>query len=209
MVKKTQWKSLTIVLVLILLFTTGFLALAAEYGSKDDPLVTLSYITDVVSPGALAKVDDKIDKKMDEFEKRLNNKLNEFDASITERINSDGSSVGVTDELVNAVAASVAKKIGADSASASSAQSAAWTLVDLESGKKLELSVGTEVILRIGTATLIASSEPGLINLTSGGELNDGAALGSNNLYIATIKDRRIEATENCKIFVRGPYVIS
>jgi hypothetical protein len=37
---------------------------AAEYGSNDDPLVSLSYITDVLAPETLKKVDEEIDKKM-------------------------------------------------------------------------------------------------------------------------------------------------
>ncbi len=39
-------------------------AVNAEYGSADDPLVSLSYITDTLLPEIYQKVDEKIDEKL-------------------------------------------------------------------------------------------------------------------------------------------------
>ncbi|MBQ3593061.1 MAG: hypothetical protein II982_01725 [Clostridia bacterium] len=39
-------------------------AVNAEYGSADDPLVSLSYITDTLLPEIYGKVDEKIDEKI-------------------------------------------------------------------------------------------------------------------------------------------------
>ncbi len=42
-------------------------AVNAEYGSADDPLISLSYITDTLLPEIYGKVDEKIDAKIKEI----------------------------------------------------------------------------------------------------------------------------------------------
>ena len=51
-----KWKSVTAVLLLVTLVVAGFIALAAEYGASEDPLVSLSYINDVLAPQISEKV---------------------------------------------------------------------------------------------------------------------------------------------------------
>ena len=48
--KSRKWTFSLAALLLVVLMTTCYLAIAAEYGSQDDPLVTLSYINDVLAP---------------------------------------------------------------------------------------------------------------------------------------------------------------
>ena len=70
--------------------------------------------------------------------------------------------------------------------------------------------MGTEVMLRVGTASCAASSAPGLIDTTTAGVIDHGAALTKNHLYMMTIEDRGVKATAaTVKMLVRGSYTIS
>ncbi len=205
--KNRKWKVLTGILLLSTLFAAGFFALAAEYGSQEDPLVTLSYITDVVSPGTLNKVDEQISAKMADFEKQLNDKMAQFESEMDNKISTGAAGSGSADSaLVDAVAEKVLEEL---QGSGTSAAASDWKLLDLAKDKTLTMSIGTEVLLRIGSATVVSSGTPGLINLTSATEANNGADLQKNNLYIVTIEGRGIKATANCKILVRGTYTMN
>ena len=85
-----------------------------------------------------------------------------------------------------------------------------FVLVTMSSGQTLKGEVGTEVMLRVGTAVCTASSTPGLIDTTSAGTLNNGAALEKNHLYMMTIEDRGVKATASTvKVLVRGSYTVA
>lgn len=85
-----------------------------------------------------------------------------------------------------------------------------FVLVTMSSGQTLKGEVGTEVMLRVGTAVCTASSTPGLIDATSAGTLNNGAALEKNHLYMMTIEDRGVKATASTvKVLVRGSYTVA
>ena len=58
---------------LAVLVLAGFLALAAEYGTQDDPLVSLSYINNVLAPETLKKLTRKL-RKIEELNKTIDEK---------------------------------------------------------------------------------------------------------------------------------------
>ena len=85
-----------------------------------------------------------------------------------------------------------------------------FVLVTMKKGKTLKGTVGTEVMLRVGTATCTASSAPGLIDTTSAGSIDNGAALSKNHLYMMTIEERGVKATAaTVKVLVRGTYTVA
>lgn len=86
-------------------------------------------------------------------------------------------------------------KMAVEGGGASGGTSASYSVVTLTSGQTLALGVGCEVMLRVGTATLAANTDPGLIDVSTGGTLNNGGALTANHLYMATIADRTVQAT--------------
>ena len=96
-------------------------------------------------------------------------------------------------------------KMAVEGGGASGGTSASYSVVTLTSGQTLALGVGCEVMLRVGTATLAANTDPGLIDVSTGGTLNNGGALTANHLYMATIADRTVQATAaTVKLLVRG-----
>lgn len=91
-----------------------------------------------------------------------------------------------------------------------SGSSASYALVTITSGQTMSLEVGCEVMLRVGTATVSAATSPALIDVSTGGTINNGTALTQNHLYMATIADRTIKPTAaTVKLLVRGGYSIT
>ena len=78
----------------------------------------------------------------------------------------------------------------------------------MSDGQVMRLEVGCEVLLRVGGVTVQADSSPALIDLSSGGTVNSGAALTRNHLYLSTIEGRTLTASGTVKILVRGGYSI-
>lgn len=87
--------------------------------------------------------------------------------------------------------------------------SASYTLVSMTGGQTMSLGVGCELLPRIGTVTVKANTAPALIDLTTGGTIDSGAALTRNHLYMATIADRILTASGDVKLLVRGNYTIA
>lgn len=84
-----------------------------------------------------------------------------------------------------------------------------FTLVSLSGGQVMSLDVGCEVLLRIGSVTVQADSSPALIDLSSGGTVNSGAALTKNHLYMATIAGRSLTASGEVKLLARGSWSVA
>lgn len=110
---------------------------------------------------------------------------------------------------LDAKEAELEKKFTELMAAQSSITSDTYHVVTLRNGQTLTGKVGCEIMLRIGTATCSASSNPGLIDASAGGSINDSAALSTNHLYMVTIEGNGIKATaSSVKVLVRGEYTI-
>lgn len=191
--------------LLVFMLLTGYVAVAAEYGSKDDPLVTLSYVTDVLAPNTLKQMDAVIAEKTKTYSADMENKMTTYASSLDVKISQMNSKlVEVTSgsDFINKVADAVAKKTGATS-------SAQWQVVKLAQGKTLKAEVGTELVLRLGNANCYATGTPGLVNLSDGSTINNGSAISQNKLYLVTVKDRGIKASNAVTVLVCGKYTIS
>lgn len=85
-----------------------------------------------------------------------------------------------------------------------------YTVVVVEAGKKMLTGEGTEFILRSGRArALVPIKETGLVNLTTGKNLNDGELIQRDHLLLSPRDDGRGIITETQAIFlVRSKYRI-
>ena len=167
--------------LLALTLLLGTGAAVATGGGKKDPLVTLSYLEDTVIPEILSKL--KTDTKS------LNKDLKADLAAQIDIYESD------MEQLLK---------------SGSAAGSDTYVLVTLSAGQTMALDVGCELMLRVGTATVNAATAPALIDVTTGGSINAGAALEKNHLYMATIADRTLTpTTDTVKLLVRGGYSVA
>ena len=178
--KKNKWTVRLACGALVVLTLVG-VAVATSQGTESDPLVSLSYLTEVFTPSVLSDVDATVALREDE----LVSQLESVKASYTQEVES------------------------ILSGSQSSSSAAAYQVVTLSAGQKVTGSIGTEFLLRGGTGTCIADSSPGMINMTTGGTLANGGNLVENNLYLSTVDGRGVQAVTDIVLLVRGSYSIS
>jgi hypothetical protein len=173
---------ITLGVIVAVAFISGVSILGATtFGTTNDPLVTLSYLTQKLKPQIMAEVSAEISAAQASLQPSLDAKVNEFKANIDAKL---GASPGTTTE------------------------SDTFTLVTLSKNQTLSCAVGTELLLRIGTATATGSA-PALVDSTTGSTLSSGGALAANHMYMVTIQDNGIKATTNTvKVLVRGTYTV-
>lgn len=174
------------------LTVTGIFASAAAYGSESDPLVTVSYINDVVKP----QITNDIDKAITDKETEL---LNTIETKISASA-MGGSSY--SDEVLDEIAQRAAKLSGNTGAES-------WQVIKVPAGKTLSGNVGCQILLRIGGASCVSSGTTGLINLSDATILASGGALKQNNLYMSTIDGRGFKAASDATVLVKGSYSIN
>lgn len=159
--------------------------LGAAQGSQTDPLVTLSYLTDVATPKIMQDVDAKLTATEGAYVDKLNAALAQYEKDMDAKLAGVSGSGG-----------------GLDPA-------AVFTVVTVKKDQKLTLAAGGELLLRSGSATCLAASAPGLMDVTDGSTLVNGGTVQPNHLYLSTADDRGILATADVTVMVRGTYGIA
>ena len=169
--------------VLAALLLLGGAALADGAGTQSDPLVTVSYLNQTVIPAILTQIDGKAET----YRQQLVDELEQTVQDYSERMEA-------------ALAGQTGQSAGGSST---------YAVVTLTKGQVMKLDVGCEVMLRIGTAQCLTPSSPGLIDVTTGQAVNNGADLTVNHLCMATISGRSVKATANTvKVLARGGYTV-
>lgn len=202
-------KIITPLLLCCLLGSTAVLATSDTFDSSTDPLVSLSYINEVVIPDLNAQI---------------------AEAKAIAEANSDKASKGELQAVANRVT-SLEKKMATVQASVTSIlesladednkpMSAAYSIVHMKYGQKLFSEKHSfEIILRTGEAKAISpfsyegGSEHvmGIADITSGTDVTDGSAIEKNHMIvIPTGGDGRgiLVTSEEAYILVRGEYYI-
>ena len=170
---------------LVTLALVGVAVAAGQQGSKNDPLVTLSYLTQQTTPAILSQVDSMVDEREAELEAQLS---------------------AVVDRYVQEVEDTLASSGG--TAAQPGSGSASYEVVTLSAGQTIVGSAACEFLLRSGTALCVSDTSPGLVDMTAGTTLAGGGALTANHLYLATIEGRGVTAATAVTIMVRGDYTI-
>lgn len=208
--KTRKWNIWLAAVVLTTLAVTGYFAIAAEYGSKDDPLVTLSYITEVLSPQTMQKIDKAIAEKQAAFDKQIDAKTAEVNKALDEKLAAYQTALaqgGVTDGMVEQIADRVIAKLGSGSTGTQPVQST-WKVVKIPAGKTVVCGIGCEVVLRLNNATCYATSAPGLVDLSDGTTLENKKPLTANHLYLVSIQGRGFSTSGGCTVLINGEYTI-
>lgn len=176
---KNRWKLRASVLMLVSLMAMTTLSVAAEVGTAEDPLVTLSYLQQTFLDTLMGKVDVAIAQR----DAELNAEIDEKIATVQGSLEESGTTTTPSNDT--------------------------FAVVTLSQGQVLYGDIGCEVMLRVGTATCVASGSPGLIDQTSGSIIESGTALTKNHLCMMTIENRGVQATAaTVKLMVRGGYTI-
>ena len=89
---------------------TGLGAIAAEYGSQSDPLVTLSYIEQVLLPKAKEDVDEQVQEALEDYEDDLSDQTKSIEKYIDKKLRSFASG-DVDEALVEEIAKVIAEQM--------------------------------------------------------------------------------------------------
>ncbi len=159
----------------------------AIYNSEEDPLVSLSYINEVITPA----YDEKIDE--------LTETVNELLQSVSDLTDALEDSEAKVSELEAAIGTPSESALGQ------------YEVVYLKKGAKLLAETPCEIILRSGSAIAVSITVNGLNNVTDGSELLNAADIPLfNQLLVPRGGDGRgIQITsEDAYIMVRGDYSV-
>ncbi len=206
---KRKWITGVSATLLVLLLLASYVAIAADSTNQEDPLVSLSYLTDVLAPETIEKVNAAIDLKADELETSINLILAQYTEQLETTIGdleSRYNNLATDSSFISAVSASVIEQMGAGGAGG---VASGWQLVSVAAGETYQFEVGGMILLRIGSANCYTPSSPGIIDTTTGSELGGGNALEKNHLYLVTVSERGFTATTDAKIMVYGTFTKS
>lgn len=163
--------------------TVGLL-LGAAQGSETDPLVTMSYITQIATPQIMKDLDAKLDAREQSYLDKLDTAIAQFEKDMDAKLSEVSGGGG---ELTTSV----------------------FAVVQVKAGQTLAGLTGTEFLLRTGSAACVAASAPGLIDSTDGTSLSSGEAVQPNHLYLSTADGRGMKAGADATVMVRGSYSIT
>jgi hypothetical protein len=162
-------------------FISGASILAATtFGTTNDPLVTLSYLTVKLKPQIMEDFNASVSAAEASLQPSLDAQISTFKSEIDAKL---------TDT--------------------SQHEAVGFSVITLNKGQTVTCSIGTEVLLRLGTASAVGSA-PALVDSTAGTTLASAGALEANHMYMVSIQGNGFKATAaTVKVLIRGTYTIS
>lgn len=194
--------------LLVALIVLGALALAAEVGGKEDPLVGLSYLSGL-EPQLKASIDQMAQEKLDVYKQQLESELAQAQAKLDQMSGSGSGPAALTQEDIQAIVNQVKADLPVVSAAPGGTVPSTFTRVEIAKNKTVTLGVGAMFYLRTGTATVYkADTNAGLIDLTDGKVLDSGDIV-ANHLYSVTFDNNRgFKTSADAIAFIMGPYTV-
>lgn len=233
---KKKNKILIALIAVFVAISAAVTVYAVGYDSESDPIVALSYITDVFKPqvesmiqgvktelselisglqASVSKLDASADKAETEI-KALESTVAELEsgnASLKDSLESSSAANEQLKDKLNALESAlneIESKVDNDDHDETPIYN--FEVVYLTKGQSLMATDACEVILRSGAADAVSPfDEQGLADYTSGAELLNGAKLTVNHLnLISRGNDGRglIVTSDDAYLMVRGGYTI-
>lgn len=200
----------TLSFILVAFLAVGYFALAGELGGKDDPLVTIGYL-DALVPELEKKVDAMISEEVKAQSAKIQSDFAAAKKELQDMINQFGGTGNLAEDadFVNRVADAVVAKMGTSGGTVGAAPET-FAKVVVPANKTVTVSMGGMLFIRLGSATCHSTGSPGLIDLSSGGDLANGGALVQNHLYTVTVDSGRGFKTGGAEatVFILGKYNI-
>ena len=211
-----KWKIGTSCFLLVALIVTLGVAFAtdnaAQSGTRNDPLVSRSYLEALNAPMVQEMTNelrDVTDRLIYDLEIRQEQLIREIDNTIIQMLLEEGDIDLRDPEFIEIIVRAVIEQF--DAVPDGEVGGVLFSRVELNNGQTVRANGndGVEVVLRRGSAVATGANDPAMVSLTTGNSLNDGTALVENNLYLVTIGNNGFRATENNTIaFVRGAHIV-
>ena len=177
---------------------------AASYDSSEDPIVSLSYLTDIFRPSIEKEYTEKIDE--------LTEKLEELESTIEELSASKEPETETEPETERETEAETEPETEAETEPVIETRpSATYEVIELQKGDCVYAVSACDIMLRAGKATCIApDATQGLADYTDADEVYNGEALEKNHMCLIPRGDGRgiCADSESVFIMIRGEYTI-
>ncbi len=166
--------------LIVAMLALGAFAIATQYGTQSDPLVSLSYINDVLKPSLMSEV-DKVSESIESYEGRVDKKIDE----VVDRMSAE-----ISDADLDAVAAAVPTGVK---------PSAPFNMVTLNAGNSITIKEGAEILSR-GELKLSGT----VIDTTAGTE--ESSKISANHMC-TVLSTATVSATKSTTVYIRGDYM--
>lgn len=184
--------------------TAVIFAAGSTYDSSTDPLVSLSFLTEIFKP----ELQDEIDRATDDIELSLQAQIDSLRGQVASLANQNALLKDRVTELENAEKTNVPE----EPVVVAPAEVRVYTVVELKKGDVLVAEEACELILRAGEATAMTPSfNRTLIDCTDGVELISGAAIPANHFVLIpeSANGSGITVTsDTASVMVKGEYSI-
>lgn len=152
-------------------------------GSVNDPLITKSYVDQVVASQVKSEIVKQMEAQLAELDQMLADKKQEMDAQIVQFQKQLEAVVG---------------------------QAGGTTVVELQPSQTLFAAQGTSLIVRNGTTVAVSTDANGIPDVTGGKDLMDGTAVSLNHMLLFPREGRGIKSTHSSTVFVMvtGGYTV-
>lgn len=191
----TIWLTCTLVAVLMV---AGLGVIAAEYGSQSDPLVTLSYIEEVLLPETKETVDEQIEEYLEDYEDLLSEQSDDLENYIDKKLRSFASG-DVDEDLIDEIAALIVEENDLSAVS-----NAPWAVITVPAGGTVVCEPGVQVVVRSGQATCSSA----MVDLSNGETLANGKKLVLNHMYVTDAVGQGFVSAQGCTVLISGGYTI-
>lgn len=165
--------------VLAAVCAVGGISAAATGGDQADPLVTLSYLTQVFTPEIMDEVDKQVAASGKDLTDRLDQAIDDYSSQMEQALGEGGG------------------------------ESASFAVVTVPANRAVMPAAGGEVLLRSGTASAVSGTEPILIDSTAGSTVSVNGALLTDHLYVCPLDGAWIYCTSECTFLIRGSYTLA
>lgn len=171
---------ITLGVVVAVAFISGVSILAAStFGTTNDPLVTLSYLTQKFKPQIMSEVSADISAAKASLEPILDAEVDSFKDDIESKL------------------------------SDTTVESVGFTLVTLSKNQTVTCEVGAELLLRIGTATGAGSSPALVDSTSGSTLSAGGALTANHMYMVTIQGNGVKATASTVKILIRGTYIVS
>lgn len=171
---------ITLGVIVAVAFISGASILAATtFGTTNDPLVTLSYLTAKLKPQIMTDINASISAAQASLQPSLDAQINNFKADIDGKLNGAG------------------------------IEQAGFTLVTLSKNQTVTCSVGTELLLRVGTATATGSAPALVDSTSGGTLNSGGSLAANHMYMVTIQGNGFKATAATVKVLIRGTYTVS
>jgi hypothetical protein len=171
---------ITLGVLIAVAFISGVSILAATtFGTTNDPLVTLSYLTQKLKPQIMAEVSADITAAQASLQPSLDTQVNSFKADIDSKLSGSG------------------------------VESAGFTLVTLNKNQTVTCTVGAELLLRVGTATATGSSPALVDSTSGTTLSSGSALTANHMYMVTIQGNGFKATASTVKVLIRGTYTVS